>query len=723
MTLSTATITFDISDQVGDDFDPRRVKAWVTTNIENDTVIDTDGQKIRLGSGRAQINEDGTGSVSTWVPGVDGNPASWQITIHVDYPDPREPKGRKVRSFGPYTISGDADVSELDEEQGIPAEYLTTVTTTLQGYLDDGEDFRDQTETLRDETEALRDGIVGDLGTTDSQTATLVSTPSLTSAALSATIEEVGDERYSRLNPAAYPANLTPPYYFAHRFGAGYAPEETIEAARISVALGVEGLEADCQTLADGADALMHDDTVTRTTDGTGNVGDYTASAWRALNAAAKFPWNGKALPPALLTEALSEFGGKRVLMLEPKDNPNATIVMDRCEEFGVKPYVVIATQSTVVLSAAKARGFLVYYYRLSALSPSQITSFETAAGLGADFIGWDGASSNAAVSDPYVTSGLVPLGLPLVPFTIDRRHRRDALLALGADGFLSNQPPYLKSTTAQRKVDSWRQGVFGHGLVPSTTAVQSSVFGSIAAGVLNLPDDPAQLAGYNYVMVGEVCPIANAATTYAIDIDMGMDSLLATTTQALTLGVGMLTDQNFKNTSGAYVPGYAPYFIPYTGELRLYRLDDATTAVQLGVGVATAAMTGGAFAHIKTDVTPTTITVTRTDTPVATLSSGLSSGVAVTSLPINALALGLASGAQVALSTGQVATLTASATGGATSLAVASITPSSAVASASALNGCVQAIDNTYRGGYFHLGRRLATGKTALFKNLTITP
>lgn len=42
-------------------------------------------------------------------------------------------------------------------------------------------------ETARDETQALRDGIIGDLGTTDSQTATLINGPSLSSAALSAT--------------------------------------------------------------------------------------------------------------------------------------------------------------------------------------------------------------------------------------------------------------------------------------------------------------------------------------------------------------------------------------------------------------------------------------------------------------------------------------------------------------------------------------------------------
>jgi hypothetical protein len=131
------------------------------------------------------------------------------------------------------------------------------------------------------------------------------------------------------------------------------------------------------------------------------------------------------------------------------------------------------------------------------------------------------------------------------------------------------------------------------------------------------------------------------------------------------------------------------------------------------------------------------------------TLSSGLTSGVAVTSLPVNAIPTALASGAQFYLPTGQVATLSASASASATSLTVTSITPTAAVASGSTIpqvatlkceflasnvikvtrvdtGHTVQATDASYRGGFFSFGKNLGsttgTGKYAFF-NATVTP
>lgn len=136
MALSTATVTFDISDQLGNDFDPRRTKVWVTTNVPGDTIVDTTGNQIRLGSGNVTVNADGTGSIVVWVPGAGSNPDSWQTTIHVDYPDRNEPRGRGVVAFGPFTITTNTDLADLVEEQAVPPTYLTTVTETLDGYVD-----------------------------------------------------------------------------------------------------------------------------------------------------------------------------------------------------------------------------------------------------------------------------------------------------------------------------------------------------------------------------------------------------------------------------------------------------------------------------------------------------------------------------------------------------------------------------------------------------------
>lgn len=178
MPLSTATITLDLEDKIGDNFDPRRVKVWVTTNAE--TIVDTDGNKIRIGSGNVTINADGTASADVWVPGVGSNPASWQTTFHVDYVDRNTRTGRKVQSFGPFTITASGDLADLIEEQAVPPEYAGQIVAEM--------------EALRDETAAIS-GLTGE----DDAVAYLVENPSATKDALSATFA-------TRLTPEKYGA-------------------------------------------------------------------------------------------------------------------------------------------------------------------------------------------------------------------------------------------------------------------------------------------------------------------------------------------------------------------------------------------------------------------------------------------------------------------------------------------------------------------------------------
>lgn len=138
MALSTATITFDLSDQLGEEIGGKPstyALVRVYTNIPGETVIDTMGSKIRVGGGSTRPADDGTGSVTVWTPGTGSNPATWQTYIAVDYIDNGNAKN-KTRIFGPFTITEDADLADLVTEQEVPPTYLTTVTTLLDGYVD-----------------------------------------------------------------------------------------------------------------------------------------------------------------------------------------------------------------------------------------------------------------------------------------------------------------------------------------------------------------------------------------------------------------------------------------------------------------------------------------------------------------------------------------------------------------------------------------------------------
>ncbi|MBE2912204.1 glycerophosphodiester phosphodiesterase [Anoxybacillus flavithermus] len=78
-------------------------------------------------------------------------------------------------------------------------------------------------------------------------------------------------------------------HIFAHRGSAGTHPENTMisfmEAARVQA----DGIELDVQLSKDGVVVVIHDETVNRTTDGTGWVGQMTYRQLRKLNANYKF--------------------------------------------------------------------------------------------------------------------------------------------------------------------------------------------------------------------------------------------------------------------------------------------------------------------------------------------------------------------------------------------------------------------------------------------------
>jgi glycerophosphoryl diester phosphodiesterase len=75
------------------------------------------------------------------------------------------------------------------------------------------------------------------------------------------------------------------PVIYAHRGARAYAPENTMLAFRLAVALGADGIECDVQRGADGGLVIIHDDTLDRTTTGKGRVAARPLAALRALDA------------------------------------------------------------------------------------------------------------------------------------------------------------------------------------------------------------------------------------------------------------------------------------------------------------------------------------------------------------------------------------------------------------------------------------------------------
>jgi glycerophosphoryl diester phosphodiesterase len=123
------------------------------------------------------------------------------------------------------------------------------------------------------------------------------------------------------IGPAVEPLPTHPfwngptPRAIAHRGGRGLWPENTLYAFRAAAALGVDVLEMDLRQTADGEIVVLHDDTVDRTTDGTGPVASLSLAALQRLDAGYRWtadsgvthPYRGRGIVVPTLRQVFTE--------------------------------------------------------------------------------------------------------------------------------------------------------------------------------------------------------------------------------------------------------------------------------------------------------------------------------------------------------------------------------------------------------------------------------
>ena len=130
-----------------------------------------------------------------------------------------------------------------------------------------------------------------------------------------------------------------------HRGAAFYEPENTLRSFARALEMGVAAVELDVQLTADGRLAVIHDETVDRTTNGTGRVKDFTLAALKTLDA-------GQGEPIPSLEEVVDLVQGRAHLVVELKQ-PDAARPLLRFIQAGRG------------LAAAHAAGLHVYIWNI----------------------------------------------------------------------------------------------------------------------------------------------------------------------------------------------------------------------------------------------------------------------------------------------------------------------------------------------------------------------
>lgn len=134
-------------------------------------------------------------------------------------------------------------------------------------------------------------------------------------------------------NPAPehpyYARDLNYPLVIAHQGGGDLWPGNTMFAFQNAANLGVDVLEMDLHITADGALVIIHDETVDRTTDGTGEVESMTLDELKQLDAGydwslddgASYPFRRQGITIPTLEEVFTAFPDYRMTIEIKKTN------------------------------------------------------------------------------------------------------------------------------------------------------------------------------------------------------------------------------------------------------------------------------------------------------------------------------------------------------------------------------------------------------------------
>jgi len=237
-----------------------------------------------------------------------------------------------------------------------------------------------------------------------------------------------------------------------HRGNSAHAPENTLEAFRQAVALGVDALELDVRITADGHVVVMHDPTLARTTDRAGAVETLQLSEIREADAGARFttdagrtfPYRHRGIGVPTLDDVLRELPDVP-LLIEIKTVGAAAETRRIIEAHGATQRCVVASFQDRALDA----------FRGSAVplggTPAEIKALYWSAAFrrGAREAAFHCLSIPLRHRGiPIPVAGMVralePLGVPVHVWTVDRPPVAQALWRVGVRGILTNDPALM---------------------------------------------------------------------------------------------------------------------------------------------------------------------------------------------------------------------------------------------------------------------------------------
>lgn len=244
----------------------------------------------------------------------------------------------------------------------------------------------------------------------------------------------------------------------AHRGGRGLMPENTLAAFQYVDSLGVDVLEMDIHASADGHLVVIHDDSVGRTTNGSGKVDALTLDQLQSLDAAynwkgpdGSFPHRGSGVRIPHLEEVLQRFSHRRMLIeIKPNSAQVAQQLCNTLTRFSMDEKTVVASFHSDALEA---------FSRACPQTPVSATSSQVGLYSLLHLLRLDGAYLNPPIAfqvperigslrlvDERFVASVHERAAQVHVWTVNKPDAMRRLIEVGVDGIITDYPDRLLS-------------------------------------------------------------------------------------------------------------------------------------------------------------------------------------------------------------------------------------------------------------------------------------
>ncbi|MBA2806984.1 hypothetical protein E0500_005875 [Streptomyces sp. KM273126] len=231
-----------------------------------------------------------------------------------------------------------------------------------------------------------------------------------------------------------------------HRGAPEVAPENTIASLEAAVDRGADWVETDVQFTKDGHPVLMHDDTVDRTTDGTGRVDRLTAEEISGLTVT-----GGGSVPT--LEQALSSLKPRSARLLLEIKGPQTSAAVDHAlrlvSEAGMTERTLLQSFDEDVVRDAAASANKTEVALLRSTLDADPVATARAFKLSTYAVKFTGLSARPAVVDQ-----LKAAGVDVFVWTVDTDSQWKTTASWGVDGVITNGPDRFVPWRDQNCVD-----------------------------------------------------------------------------------------------------------------------------------------------------------------------------------------------------------------------------------------------------------------------------